>query len=336
MVHELARDHLDRRFCFGQQNPVQVELVCRKAQAKLDPGTEFAGNWPIKDFLRIYLHNTSRAYRVKLKKGAVLSLAERAFARVDASGTGKLDCDVLLAYFKKSGLARREDKADVNKDGWLTTFKFAPAFGMERARADVQSGHRTPARNEEDKCHRDLPPLPRSAVNACTDRLDRLNKELSHRDRQYYMGVLRQLRTEDKMTALVWPARSYYVVQAAHVDPAKGTPHLIASYLLVFGHGAVDNPDALSWAILQNTDAKNDVHNICVMRLPPSDPLLNALMSNVHGALQFSSREGFEVQVAEAIRITATRTGGIPLQVQHGKSDILVEVNDSDAVARHL
>lgn len=98
-----------------------------------------------------------------------------------------------------------------------------------------------------------------------THRLDGLNKELSHWDSQYYMGVFRQLCNKDKMTELAWPARPY-VVQVARFDPAKGIPNLIDGFvkfrqlldqhmkgklgpedipqLLVCGHGAVDDPDA--------------------------------------------------------------------------------------------
>ncbi|KAG8811889.1 hypothetical protein FRC19_003509 [Serendipita sp. 401] len=63
-------------------------------------------------------------------------------------------------------------------------------------------------------------------------------------------------------------------------------------------------------------------------------------MSAAKIVLQLSSREGFEVKVSEAIHkgkpIIATRAGGIPLQVQHEKNGYLVEVGDSDAVAKHL
>lgn len=97
--------------------------------------------------------------------------------------------------------------------------------------------------------------------------------------------------------------------------------------------------------------------SIVVMRIPPSDQskflivstqaapsdiysVLNALMSSAKIVLQLSSREGFEVKVSEAIHkgkpIIATRAGGIPLQVQHGKNGYLVEVGDSAQVAKHL
>lgn len=46
------------------------------------------------------------------------------------------------------------------------------------------------------------------------------------------------------------------------------------------------------------------------------------------------------MKVSEAIHdgkpIIATRAGGIPLQVQHGKNGFLVPVGDSTAVAKHL
>jgi glycosyltransferase involved in cell wall biosynthesis len=57
-------------------------------------------------------------------------------------------------------------------------------------------------------------------------------------------------------------------------------------------------------------------------------------------ALQLSLREGFEVKVSEALHagkpVVASNTGGIPLQIQHGKSGYIVEVGDNDTVAKHL
>jgi glycosyltransferase involved in cell wall biosynthesis len=63
-------------------------------------------------------------------------------------------------------------------------------------------------------------------------------------------------------------------------------------------------------------------------------------MSNARIALQLSTREGFEVKVSEAIHtgipIVACQTGGIPLQVEHGKSGYLTTPGDNAAVAKHL
>lgn len=53
-----------------------------------------------------------------------------------------------------------------------------------------------------------------------------------------------------------------------------------------------------------------------------------------------STREGFEVKVSEALHagkpVIACRTGGIPLQIIHGKSGYLTTPGDNDAVASHL
>lgn len=63
-------------------------------------------------------------------------------------------------------------------------------------------------------------------------------------------------------------------------------------------------------------------------------------MQNSKIALQLSTREGFEVKVSEALHtakpVIACRTGGIPLQIEHGKSGFLCAPGDNDAVAKHL
>ena len=68
--------------------------------------------------------------------------------------------------------------------------------------------------------------------------------------------------------------------------------------------------------------------------------VLNSLMSNARIALQLSTREGFEVKVSEALHtgkpVIACRTGGIPLQIEHGKSGYLTTPGDNEAVAKHI
>ena len=82
------------------------------------------------------------------------------------------------------------------------------------------------------------------------------------------------------------------------------------------------------------------VDDVSVMHLGPSDQLLNTLLSESYVALQLSTREGFEIKVSEALHkgkpVIATRAGGIPLQVQHQKNGFLVDVGDTDTVAKHL
>jgi glycosyltransferase involved in cell wall biosynthesis len=211
----------------------------------------------------------------------------------------------------------------------------------------------------------DVPTEKLALLGAATDWLDGLNKHLGPWDTQYYMGEFRSLCAKEKMHELKWPTRDY-VVQVARFDPAKGIPNVIDSYarfrkllkasgkvasedempqLLLCGHGAVDDPDASIIYdqvinLIASDDYKEYSKDIVVMRLPPSDQLLNALLANAKIALQLSLREGFEVKVSEALHagipVVASRTGGIPLQIEHGKSGYLTDVGDNDAVAQYL
>lgn len=161
---------------------------------------------------------------------------------------------------------------------------------------------------------------------------------------------------------LQYPARNY-IIQIARFDPSKGIPDVIDSFcrlrrrldeelpfkqtpqLLICGHGAIDDPDASiiydeTMQLLEKMEYAHYVNDIVVMRIGPSDQMLNALLSNAKIALQLSTREGFEVKVSESLHkgkpIIATRAGGIPLQVQHEKNGFLVDVGDTQAVADHL
>ncbi|OAG05504.1 putative trehalose synthase (Ccg-9), partial [Paraphaeosphaeria sporulosa] len=196
---------------------------------------------------------------------------------------------------------------------------------------------------------------------ATTDWLDGLNKNLSDWDQQYYMLEFATACFREQMTTLAWPDRQF-IVQIARFDPAKGIPDVLAAYaelrrnrmanfdtehipqLVVAGHGAIDDTDTqriYDATILElHTKYKDIKSDVVVMRVGPTDQILNTLMSTAHVALQLSTREGFEVKVSEALHkgvpVIATRVGGIPLQVQHGKSGYLVEPGDFKAVAQHL
>jgi glycosyltransferase involved in cell wall biosynthesis len=110
------------------------------------------------------------------------------------------------------------------------------------------------------------------------------------------------------------------------------------------GNGSVDDPDGTK--VYDQTMSKLETNfpeilsSVSVMRLAPNDQLLNTLLSSSHVALQLSTREGFEVKVSEAIHkgipVIVTKSGGIPLQVQHGKNGFLVEAGDWKAVAGYL
>ncbi|KAG0136195.1 putative trehalose synthase [Tuber indicum] len=208
----------------------------------------------------------------------------------------------------------------------------------------------------------DVPLAMVGLMPACTDWLDGLNKPLGERDLRFYHQNLRNSCNELKMNKLLYPEREY-IVQIARFDPSKGIPEVIESYhklftritreapemlppqLLLCGHGAIDDPDPLivyndTIKLLELEKYAEIAKDVVVMRIGPSDQMLNALLTTAKLVVQLSSREGFEVKVSEALHhgkpVVATRTGGIPLQIEHGKSGFLVEVGDTQSVADYL
>ncbi|KAJ6011279.1 hypothetical protein N7451_002691 [Penicillium sp. IBT 35674x] len=206
-----------------------------------------------------------------------------------------------------------------------------------------------------------VPPEKVGYMPASTDWLDGLNKDMRDWDLAHYGRIFNASCRLADMTTICYPDNKY-IVQIARFDPSKGIldvldsyekfhdklanarPDLVPPKLLVCGHGSVDDPDGaiIYDAVIDHIE--NNLphlrHLICIMRLRPSDQVLNALLSKATIALQLSTREGFEVKVSEAIHkgkpVIATRAGGIPLQVENGKNGFLVDVGDSDAVAEHL
>ncbi|KAI5293651.1 hypothetical protein KEM52_005347 [Ascosphaera acerosa] len=196
---------------------------------------------------------------------------------------------------------------------------------------------------------------------ATTDWLDGLNKYMDERITSYYGNVFNSHCKALSMVTIDYPEDSY-IIQVARFDPSKGIFHVLDSYsrllellqqraphvtppkLLICGHGSIDDPDG---AIVYNQvlDAldgplRHLKQNVCAMRVPSSDQILNALMSKAKIALQLSTREGFEIKVSEALHhgkpVIASLAGGIPLQVTDGHNGFLVKVGDNATVAERL
>ncbi|KAK9763260.1 hypothetical protein K7432_010233 [Basidiobolus ranarum] len=191
---------------------------------------------------------------------------------------------------------------------------------------------------------------------AATDPLDGLNKGLNLRDMEYYRLVFNRICYDQHSPELRKGVP--YIIQVARFDPSKGIPDVLEAYkllrdrlkaankrptpqLVICGHGSVDDPDG---AIIYQqvldllaedryVDLANDV---CVVRVPGSDQLLNSILRGAHIALQLSHREGFEVKVTEALAkgvpVVAYNTGGIPLQIVDGRTGYLVEALNVEKV----
>ncbi|KAF7588160.1 hypothetical protein BBP40_006097 [Aspergillus hancockii] len=208
---------------------------------------------------------------------------------------------------------------------------------------------------------RNVPPEKVGYMPASTDWLDGLNKHMRDWDIAYYGRVFNSYCRNSGMPTIDFP-EDEYIAQIARFDPSKGIPEVVESYvkfhrrftaaipdrrppkLLICGHGSVDDPDGtvIYDAVVSHIEENlpDLAEQICVVRLGPSDQLLNALLSSAKVALQLSTQEGFEVKVSEAIHkgtpVIATRAGGIPLQVADKQNGFLVDVGDTDAVAQHL
>ncbi|KAJ5368974.1 uncharacterized protein N7496_008734 [Penicillium cataractarum] len=142
-------------------------------------------------------------------------------------------------------------------------------------------------------------------------RLDGLNKEMREYDTAFYGCQFNQLCRDAEMTVVQYPdddPDGFIIYDAALRYIANSMPYLSTM--------------------------------ISIMRLGPSDQILNTLLSKAHIVLQLSSQEGFEVKVSEALHkgkpVIATRAGGIPLQIDHGTTGYLVDVGDTDSVAQYM
>lgn len=103
-----------------------------------------------------------------------------------------------------------------------------------------------------------------------------------------------------------------YVIQICRFDPSKGIEDVLNAYelfrnhfppldeppqLLVCGHGSVDDPDGTIvfnqvMETIQESKFSFIGQDICLVRLPPHDVLLNVLLRRADVVLQLSKREG--------------------------------------------
>ena len=107
--------------------------------------------------------------------------------------------------------------------------------------------------------------------------------------------------------------------------------------LILAGGGATDDPEGEEVLAKVREAAKNDPE-IHLLLLPPnSDIEINALQRASAVVLQKSIREGFGLTVSEALwkarPVVASAVGGIPLQVKHRYSGLLVHSIEGGAHA---
>lgn len=197
-------------------------------------------------------------------------------------------------------------------------------------------------------------------MTAAIDPLDGLSKPLTKDQMDYYLNIFNKLLLQSGQTPL--ERNRPAIVQVARFDPSKGIPDVIASFmklrkllrqeqspiapqLVITGQGSVDDPEGLPIvrrtisAVRGNRD-REIVGDIKILRTPATDQIQNSLMRTAKIYLQLSHKEGFEDKISGALMMGVPtiiyNAGGMPLQVVHGRSGFIVEVRNTDKVARHM
>lgn len=194
-------------------------------------------------------------------------------------------------------------------------------------------------------------------MHPSTDPLDGLNKELTDAHKSYYFAEFNKILQDHNLSSLD-PNRPY-IIQIARFDPSKGIPDVLESYaklrmlqenrspipqLAIVGNSSVDDPDGkpiFQMAMeLINENYKDYVDDIKIIQAPHYDQMLNTLLRRSSIALQLSHKEGYEFKVTEAlmkgIPTIIYDSGGMPLQVKHGKTGFIVEKGNTNEVAKYM
>jgi trehalose synthase len=173
-----------------------------------------------------------------------------------------------------------------------------------------------------------VPPLPLPAylVPPSIDPLSDKNRELSEEE-------------EDALIApLGLPTRKPLVTQVSRFDRIKDPIGVIEAFklarkredahLVLAGGSADDDPEGAE-VLAEVRAMAGDRTDISILLLPPDAHLtINALQRRSQVVLQKSLREGFALTVSEALwkrrAVVASAVGGIPLQVLHERTGMLV------------
>jgi len=138
------------------------------------------------------------------------------------------------------------------------------------------------------------------------------------------------------------------IVQVSRFDKRKDPLGVLEVYkrvkkevdccLVMIGNMASDDPEgpAIFEDLFLKTQRVKDIHLIT-----QTDPLLvNALQRAAAVVVQLLRKEGFGLTVSEAMwketPVVAANVGGIPMQIEDGNTDFLIEPQDYDAAAERI
>lgn len=168
--------------------------------------------------------------------------------------------------------------------------------------------------------------IPQALISPSIDPLSEKNRELADSEIE---NVLRKSNIDRSRPIVTQISRFDYLKDPIGVIK---TFRLVRKYvdcqLILAGGGASDDPEGAQ--VLKEVQAEaNDDPDIHVLPLPASSDIeINALVRASTVVLQKSLREGFGLTVSEALwkakPVIASGVGGIPLQIRHQYSGILV------------
>jgi glycosyltransferase involved in cell wall biosynthesis len=208
----------------------------------------------------------------------------------------------------------------------------------------------------------DVPDAKVAFMPATGDMLDDLNRPLSDAEQEAGLAFINDQLAENEGQEPLDLSRPR-IVLIARFDPSKGMPEGMESYakmvarmkergaegagipqLVVLGNGSIDDPDGKPM-LKRMMDLRRERYSgikddIKVARVPHNDRAINSLLSGASLALQPSTKEGFESRVTDAILagvpVIGSDQGGIPLQIEEGKSGYVINPYDTDTWAERL
>jgi trehalose synthase len=152
---------------------------------------------------------------------------------------------------------------------------------------------------------------------------------------------------ESVLDRLGLEGRGPWVTQISRFDRIKDPLGVIEAYrfvrkrraaarLLLAGGGASDDPEGAE-VLAEVREKAKTMAGVTVLELPSgSDREINALQRASTVVLQKSLREGFALTVSEALwkrrAVVASAVGGIPLQVLHEQTGLLVHSIEGTAL----
>lgn len=169
-------------------------------------------------------------------------------------------------------------------------------------------------------------PIPTYLVPPSIDPFSEKNREM---EMEETMAILDRLDL---------PRRGPWVTQISRFDRIKDPIGVIEAFrmvrsrrrarLLLAGGGASDDPEGAE-VLAEVRERAAKVKDVTVLELPPgSDVEINALQRASTVVIQKSLREGFALTVSEALwkrrAVVASAVGGIPLQILHERTGLLV------------